>query len=75
MPVDHEITDVLSGLSEFVDGVVVPLEAPHSRYGLGRILPYVAVGHWSYAPSTLCTHLTEAAAARMPSPPCGRWEL
>jgi acyl-CoA dehydrogenase len=129
VPIDPQIQDVLDGLSDFVDAVVLPLEEKHAavlddprrahaesgayssevrallqtvrersaeagyyamfvpesvgggglgpvalyetwrhlhaRYGPGRILPYAAVGHWSYAPSTLCTHLTEAAAARL----------
>ncbi|MEU7817108.1 acyl-CoA dehydrogenase [Pseudonocardia sp. NPDC049154] len=39
--------------------------ALHATYGPGRILPYATVAHWSYAPSSLCTHLTPTAAARM----------
>jgi acyl-CoA dehydrogenase len=37
----------------------------YGTYGPGRILPYASVAHWSYAPSSLCTHLTPAAAARL----------
>ncbi|OLM16793.1 MULTISPECIES: acyl-CoA dehydrogenase [unclassified Pseudonocardia] len=129
MTTDSDVHDILDGLSDFVDAVVVPLEesnagvlddvrhryapdgahAPevrallrtvrersaaagyygmfvpeaigggglgalalyeawkhlHARYGPGRLLPYASVAHWSYAPSTLCTHLTETAADRM----------
>lgn len=39
--------------------------ALHATYGPGRILPYATVAHWSYAPSSLCAHLTPTAGERM----------
>ncbi|GAA4546364.1 acyl-CoA dehydrogenase [Pseudonocardia xishanensis] len=127
-----DVEDLLGGLTDFVDSVVVPLEARHaelfdqgrrfyaesgaysdpvrelllqvrersaaagyytmfvpeelgggglgpvtlyevwrrlySRYGPARILPFASVAHWSYAPSSLCRHLSARTRDEMLEP-------